>query len=135
MAEDDGFEVRSGDPDGDPVHVRAFGSLAEALDAACRHLAENPGHVSMVEERRRGRFVRRHAVRHRGPHIDPVVWAELVHLEWLGCDVAVDETDRGATVSISDGATTATAEGPTATAAAEDALRRYVSRPEAPGSA
>lgn len=125
MADDDGFHVRSGDPDGDPVNVRAFASLAEALDAACRHLAENPGHVSMVEERRQGQAVRTHAVRHSGPHIDPVVWADLVHLEWLGCDVAVEESGGTSRVAISDGLNAVTGEGTTPTDAAEDALRRW----------
>lgn len=119
------FHLRIETASGEEVRARAFDSLGDAILAATRHLADNPGHVGVLAERRQGSAVHERVLRHRGVHVDPEVWALLVHLEWAGDDVRIEQMPACVSVSIAQGDRMERGTGETGTDAAEDALRRW----------
>lgn len=127
MSEPAGFRVRAGASGHAAAHEGEYASLSDALLAATRHLAANPGHVAVLHERADGGTRRTHEIHaHHGVLIDPVPWSALVHLEWDGATVEVAPRDGGgARVRIARGGREVVADGDGGTAAAEEALRRW----------
>jgi hypothetical protein len=125
--DDPTFHVRAGEPGRAAAHDREYRALGEAVLAATRHLAANPGHVALLAERSGGAERRTHQIRrHPTVLIDPEPWAALVHLEWEGATVEVSPREGGgARVRISEGDREVVGEAPGGTAAAEEALRRW----------